>query len=292
MTNAILEGLPQRKIDEASATKQARIDSGEDIIVGVNNYRVEEKTPIDILEIDNTKVRQQQIERLEQIRKNRNQQAVENALNQLTTAAQTGQGNLLELTIIAARHRATLGEISYALEKVYGRYQAKPNTLTGVYMKASHKQEELKNIRKLSDTFAAQAGRRPRIMIAKLGQDGHDRGAKVVATAYADMGFDVDLGPLFQTPEEAAKQAVENDVHILAISSLAAGHKTLIPQAIAALKKYKREDILVVAGGIIPPQDHDFLYKTGVRFIFGPGTSTIESAKKILEYLLELFKES
>jgi len=291
MTKAILEGLPQRRIEEASAAKQARIDSGKDVIVGVNDYIVNEETKIDILEVDNTKVRNQQIARLQKIKQERNQQAVEEALQQLTNAAQTGQGNLLELAVIAARRRATLGEISYALEKVYGRYQARPNTLTGVYMNASTDKKEIEEILNLSDKFAEQTGRRPRIMIAKLGQDGHDRGAKVVATAYADMGFDVDLGPLFQTPEEAVKQAVENDVHILAISSLAAGHKTLIPQAIQELKKYGREDIVVVAGGVIPPQDYEFLYNAGVKFIFGPGTSNTVSARKLLEYLLEHFKE-
>jgi methylmalonyl-CoA mutase len=291
MTKAILEGLPQRRIEEASAAKQARIDSGKDVIVGVNDYIVNEETKIDILEVDNTKVRNQQIARLQKIKQERDQQAVEEALQQLTNAAQTGQGNLLELAVIAARRRATLGEISYALEKVYGRYQARPNTLTGVYMNASTDKKEIEEILKLSDKFAEQTGRRPRIMIAKLGQDGHDRGAKVVATAYADMGFDVDLGPLFQTPEEAVKQAVENDVHILAISSLAAGHKTLIPQAIQELKKYGREDIVVVAGGVIPPQDYEFLYNAGVKFIFGPGTSNTVSARKLLEYLLEHFRE-
>jgi len=291
MTKAILEGLPQRRIEEASAAKQARIDSGKDVIVGVNDYIVNEETKIDILEVDNTKVRNQQIARLQKIKQERNQQAVEEALQQLTNAAQTGQGNLLELAVIAARRRATLGEISYALEKVYGRYQARPNTLTGVYMNASTDKKEIEEILNLSDKFAEQTGRRPRIMIAKLGQDGHDRGAKVVATAYADMGFDVDLGPLFQTPEEAVKQAVENDVHILAISSLAAGHKTLIPQAIQELKKYGREDIIVVAGGVIPPQDYEFLYNAGVKFIFGPGTSNTVSARKLLEYLLEHFRE-
>lgn len=291
MTKAIMEGLPQRRIEEASAAKQARIDSGKDIIVGVNDYKVNEDTNIDILEVDNTKVRQQQIERIQKVKRERNEDKVQEALHQLTKAAETKTGNLLELSIQAARYRATLGEISYALEKVFGRYQAKHNTLTGVYMNASAKKEEIEEVMKLSDAFAAQTGRRPRIMIAKLGQDGHDRGAKVVATAYADMGFDVDLGPLFQTPEEAAKQAVENDVHVLAISSLAAGHKTLIPQAIEQLKKYKREDIVVVAGGVIPPQDYEFLYNVGVKFIFGPGTSNVESAKKLLEYLIQHFRE-
>lgn len=291
MTKAIMEGIPQRKIEEASAKKQARIDSKQDIIVGVNDYRIQEEIQIDILEVDNTKVRQQQIERLKKIKDERNTAAVEEALNNLTRAAESGKGNLLELAIVAARQRATLGEISYALEKVYGRYTARPNTLTGVYMNASYNKKDIQEVIEMSDRFAAQAGRRPRIMIAKLGQDGHDRGAKVVATAYADMGFDVDLGPLFQTPEEAAKQAVENDVHVLAISSLAGGHKTLIPKVINELKKYKREDIVVVAGGVIPPQDYEFLYTTGVKFIFGPGTSTITSAKQILEYLIKHFKD-
>ncbi|MCX7727966.1 MAG: methylmalonyl-CoA mutase [Bacteroidia bacterium] len=291
MTQAIMNGLPQRKIEEASASKQARIDSGKDIIVGVNDYKVEEENPIEILEIDNTKVREQQIKRLQKVKRERNEAEVQEALNQLTNAAQTGQGNLLELAIVAARRRATLGEISYALEKAYGRYQARPTTLTGVYMNASNNKKEIEEVIQLSDKFAQQTGRRPRIMIAKLGQDGHDRGAKVVATAYADMGFDVDLGPLFQTPEEAVKQAVENDVHVLAISSLAAGHKTLIPQAIQELKKYKREDMVVVAGGVIPPQDYEFLYNNGVKFIFGPGTSNIDSAKKILQYLIQHFQE-
>ncbi len=291
MTKAIMEGIPQRKIEEASAKKQAKIDSGKDIIIGVNDYRIEEKTDIEILEVDNTKVRQQQIERLNKIKAERNSAAVQESLDNLTNAAQSGKGNLLELAVIAARQRATLGEISYALEKVYGRYHARPNTLTGVYMKASGNKQEIQEIIELSDKFAIQTGRRPRIMIAKLGQDGHDRGAKVVATAYADMGFDVDLGPLFQTPEEAAKQAIENDVHALAISSLAGGHKTLIPQVIAELKKYKREDIVIIAGGVIPPQDYDFLYNAGVKFIFGPGTSLTYSAKQLLNYLMVHFKE-
>ncbi len=289
MTQAIMQGLPQRKIEEVSAAKQARIDSRKDVIVGVNDYRVNEETKIDILEVDNTAVRQNQIERLQKIKKERNATEVEAALNQLTKAAQDGKANLLELAIMAARKRVTLGEISMALEKVYGRYQARPNTITGVYMNASHNKKELEAIRALSDQFAQQAGRRPRIMIAKLGQDGHDRGAKVVATAYADMGFDVDLGPLFQTPEEAVKQAIENDVHTLAISSLAGGHKTLVPQVIQELKKYKRGDIVVVAGGVIPPQDYDFLYKAGVKFIFGPGTSNLSSAQQLLEYLIKHF---
>lgn len=291
MTKAIMEGLPQRKIEASSAAKQARIDSGKDIIVGVNDYKVNEEIDLQILEIDNTKVRQQQIARLKKVKQERNEEEVQKALQSLTNAAQSEHYNLLELSVIAARKRATLGEISYTLEKVYGRYQAKPITLTGVYMNASKNKNEIEEVIQLTNQFVLQIGRRPRIMIAKLGQDGHDRGAKVVATAYADMGFDVDLGPLFQTPEEAVKQAVENDVHVLAISSLAAGHNTLIPQAIEKLKEYKRSDIVVVVGGVIPPQDYEFLYKTGVQFIFGPGTSNTHSAKQILEYLIKHFQE-
>lgn len=287
MTKAIMEGLPQRKIEEASAAKQARIDSKKDIIIGVNDFKVNDETDIEILEIDNSKVRQQQIERLNKIKTERNNLVVNNLLAQLTHAAKNNTDNLLKIAIDCARNRATLGEISEALEKVYGRHQAKPNTLTGVYMKASENKTEIQNIIKLSDQFAEKVGRRPRIMIAKLGQDGHDRGAKVVATAYADMGFDVDLGPLFQTPEEAVKQAIENDVHVLAVSSLAGGHKTLIPQVIQELHKYKRQDIIVVAGGVIPPQDYDFLYEAGVKFIFGPGTSNTVSAQLLLDYLIK-----
>ncbi len=291
MTKAIVQGLPQKRIEEASASKQAKIDSGTDIIVGINDFKNYDETKIDILEVDNTKVRQQQIQRLDTLRKNRDELKVQEALANLTKAAETNQGNLLALSIIAARERASLGEISFALEKIYGRYHAKPNILTGIYMREANQNNDFKEALALSDKFAEIDGRRPRIMIAKLGQDGHDRGAKVVATAYADMGFDVDLGPLFQTPAEAAKQAVENDVHVLAVSSLAAGHKTLIPQVIAELKKHKREDIIIVAGGVIPPQDYEFLYQTGVKFIFGPGTSTAKSAKELLQFLISTYNK-
>jgi methylmalonyl-CoA mutase len=287
MAAAIETGIPKMRIEEAAARKQARIDSGKDIIVGVNAYRTEEKTEIEILEVDNTKVRNQQIERLKKLKAERNASEVEKALNALTEAAQSGKGNLLELSIIAAKARASLGEISYALEKVYGRYKANIRSIAGVYSKEISMDKDFSKARELADAFAEKEGRRPRIMIAKIGQDGHDRGAKVIATGFADMGFDVDIGPLFQTPAEAAKQAVENDVHILGVSSLAAGHKTLVPQVIAELKKYKRGDIMVVAGGVIPQQDYDFLYKEGVSFIFGPGTVIARSAQDILLKLMK-----
>lgn len=287
MAKAIETGIPKMRIEEAAARKQARIDSGKDIIVGVNAYRTEEKTHIDILDVDNAKVRQQQIERLKKLKAERNNTEVEKALNALTEAAKTGKGNLLELSINAARVRASLGEISFALEKIFGRYKASIRSIAGVYSKEISMDKDFAKARELADKFAEKDGRRPRIMVAKMGQDGHDRGAKVIATGFADMGFDVDIGPLFQTPAEAAKQAVENDVHILGVSSLAAGHKTLVPQVIDELKKYKREDIIVVAGGVIPQQDYDFLYKSGVSFIFGPGTVIAKSAIEILEKLLK-----
>ncbi len=290
MAKAIETGVPKMRIEEAAARKQARIDSGKDIIVGVNNFKVNEATSIDILEVDNTKVRQQQVERLTTLKANRNAMAVEQALNALTQAAQTGKGNLLALSIEAARVRCTLGEISMALEKVYGRYKAHIRSIAGVYSKEISMDADFLKARELADAFAALDGRRPRIMIAKMGQDGHDRGAKVIATSFADMGFDVDIGPLFQTPAEAAKQAVENDVHILGVSSLAAGHKTLVPQVIAALKQYERGDIMVVAGGVIPQQDYDFLYQVGVAGVFGPGTVISKSAQTILEKLIERAK--
>lgn len=287
MAKAIETGVPKMRIEEAAARKQARIDSGKDIIVGVNNYTTEEPSNIEILEVDNTKVREQQLERLEKLKLERDNDAVENALNQLTQAAQSGEGNLLALAITAAKARATLGEISYALEKVFGRYQARIRSIAGVYSKEIAMDKNFEEARKLADEFAVQEGRRPRIMVAKMGQDGHDRGAKVIATSFADLGFDVDIGPLFQTPAEAAKQAVENDVHILGVSSLAAGHKTLVPQVIAELKKYGREDIMVVAGGVIPQQDYDFLFNAGVSFVFGPGTIIAKSAIDVLKKLLE-----
>jgi methylmalonyl-CoA mutase len=287
MAKAIETGIPKMRIEEASARKQARIDSGKDKIIGVNLYRLDKEAPIDILDIDNTAVRESQIKRLEQLRASRNEQDVMNSLEALTRSAESGQGNLLALAIIAARNRATLGEISYALETIYGRYKAVIRSISGVYSSESSDSDSFKKARELADKFAELEGRRPRIMIAKMGQDGHDRGAKVVSTGYADIGFDVDIGPLFQTPAEAAKQAVENDVHILGVSSLAAGHKTLVPQVISELSALGREDILVVVGGVIPPQDYDFLYKAGTAAIFGPGTVISEAAIKLLEILIE-----
>ncbi|MBS1636772.1 MAG: methylmalonyl-CoA mutase [Bacteroidetes bacterium] len=290
MAKAIETGVPKMRIEEAAARKQARIDSGKDIIVGVNQYQTDEKTNIDILEVDNTKVRQQQIERLNKLKAERNPAEVEAALTALTKAAESGQGNLLELAVHAARVRCTLGEISFALEKIYGRYKANIRSIAGVYSKEISMDADFIKARELADAFAELDGRRPRIMIAKMGQDGHDRGAKVIATSFADMGFDVDIGPLFQTPAEAAKQAVENDVHILGVSSLAAGHKTLIPQVIAELKKYGRGDIMIVAGGVIPQQDYDFLFRNGVSFVFGPGTIISKSAIEILQKLINAHK--
>lgn len=290
MAAAIETGIPKMRIEEAAARKQARIDSGKDIIVGVNAFRTEEKTDIEILDVDNAKVRNQQLERLKKLKAERNQAEVDKALDALTETAKSGKGNLLELSINAARVRATLGEISYALEKIFGRYKANIRSIAGVYSKEISMDKDFAKARELADKFAELDGRRPRIMIAKMGQDGHDRGAKVIATSFADMGFDVDIGPLFQTPAEAAKQAVENDVHILGVSSLAAGHKTLVPQVIEELKKFGRQDILVVAGGVIPQQDYDFLFKAGVSFVFGPGTIISKSAQDILQTLIKNVK--
>jgi methylmalonyl-CoA mutase len=290
MAKAIETGVPKMRIEEASARKQARIDSGKDKIIGVNVFRLDKEDPIEILEVDNSAVRESQIIRLQKLKKERNQKEVDHALDALTKSAETGNGNLLALTIDAARKRATLGEISFALEKVYGRYKAVIRSISGVYSSESRDSDNFKKARELADKFAALEGRRPRIMIAKMGQDGHDRGAKVVATGYADIGFDVDIGPLFQTPAEAAKQAVENDVHILGVSSLAAGHKTLVPQVIEELKKLGREDIMVIVGGVIPPQDYDFLYQSGAAAIFGPGTVISDAAIKLLEILIEARK--
>jgi methylmalonyl-CoA mutase len=287
MAAAIETGIPKMRIEEAAARKQARIDSGKDIIVGVNAFLTDDKTEIEILDVDNAKVRNQQLERLKKLKAERNQAEVDAALNALTEAAKSGKGNLLELSIKAAKVRATLGEISYSLEKVFGRYKANIRSIAGVYSKEIKMDKDFARARELADKFAELDGRRPRIMIAKMGQDGHDRGAKVIATSFADMGFDVDIGPLFQTPAEAAKQAVENDVHILGVSSLAAGHKTLVPQVIEELKKFGRDDIMVVAGGVIPQQDYDFLLKAGVSFIFGPGTVISKSAQDILEKLIQ-----
>ncbi len=290
MAKAIETGVPKMRIEEASARKQARIDAKLDTIVGVNKYRLEKEDPIDILDIDNTSVRLSQIERLKKLRAERNDADVKAALAAITKACESGDGNLLELAIDAARKRASLGEISDACEKVYGRYKAVIRSISGVYSSESRNDMDYQKAKELADKFAQMEGRRPRIMIAKMGQDGHDRGAKVVATGYADMGFDVDIGPLFQTPAEAAKQAVENDVHVLGVSSLAAGHKTLVPQVIEELKKHGREDIMVIAGGVIPAQDYQFLYDAGVVGIFGPGTSVSVAAQKILEILIEVRK--
>jgi methylmalonyl-CoA mutase len=287
MAAAIETGIPKMRIEEASARTQARIDSGSQIIVGVNHYRLEKEAPIDILEVDNTAVRVQQIERLKQLRANRNDVEVKKSLAAITECAKTGNGNLLELAVEAAHLRASLGEISDACEAVAGRYKATIRTISGVYSSETKNDASFIKACELTEKFAKKEGRRPRIMIAKMGQDGHDRGAKVVATGYADCGFDVDMGPLFQTPAEAAKQAVENDVHILGVSSLAAGHKTLIPQVIAELKALGRPDIIVIAGGVIPAQDYDFLYKAGVAAIFGPGSPVAKAACTILEILLE-----
>jgi methylmalonyl-CoA mutase len=287
MAKAIETGLPKLKIEEAAARRQAKIDSGEEIIIGVNKNRVEGETPIPILEVDNTAVLQKQIQRINEVKQKRDTDAVARALDALTECARTGKGNLLELAVQAARVRATLGEISFALEKVWGRHQPTIRSVTGVYSSAYSRREEIEEVRRLADHFEKVAGRRPRILVAKMGQDGHDRGAKVIATSFADMGFDVDIGPLFQTPAETARQAVENDVHIVGVSSLAGSHKTLVPQLIEELKSYGRDDILVVVGGVIPPQDYEFLYKAGVSEIFGPGTVIPTAAKKILQTLLE-----
>ncbi len=290
MTKAIEAGIPRMRIEEASARRQARIDSGRETIVGVNKYRLEKEDPIEILEVDNTAVRLSQIKRLQEVKKSRNDKDVKQALEALTKCAETGEGNLLELSIVAARARATLGEISLAIEKVSGRYKAVTRTISGVYSSEYSKEDELfEQVRKMTDEFAKEEGRRPRILIAKMGQDGHDRGAKVVATAYADMGFDVDVGPLFQTPAETAQQAVENDVHVVGMSSLAAGHKTLLPQLIEELKRLGREDIIVIIGGVIPAQDYDFLYEHGASAIFGPGTKIPAAGIKIMELVKERF---
>jgi methylmalonyl-CoA mutase len=287
MTKAIEAGIPKLRIEEASARKQARIDSGQDIIVGVNKYRLEKEDPLQILDVDNQKVRTSQIERLNRIKATRDTKKVENALADITECAKTGDGNLLALAVEAARHRATLGEISTAMEKEFGRYKAQIRSFSGVYSKEMKKDPSFDKARQMADKFAELEGRRPRIMIAKMGQDGHDRGAKVVATGYADVGFDVDIGPLFQTPAEAAKQAVENDVHILGVSSLAAGHKTLVPQVIEALKKYGREDIMVIVGGVIPAQDYQYLFDAGAVAVYGPGTRISDAAIEMLGILIE-----
>ena len=289
MAKAIETGIPKLRIEEAAARKQARIDSGEDTIVGINKYRLEKEDPIEILDIDNTKVREQQIQRLKELRANRDNAKVQKCLAAITEAVRNKDGNLLELAVEAAKARASLGEISDACEVVVGRYKAVIRMNTGVYSSEVKNDPEFEKAKEMVAEFAKKEGRQPRIMIAKLGQDGHDRGAKVVATGYADCGFDVDMGPLFQTPEEAAKQAVENDVHVVGVSSLAAGHKTLVPQIIAELKKLGREDIIVIAGGVIPAQDYDVLYKAGAAAIFGPGTPIAYAAVKIIEILNQKF---
>ncbi|MEE4257464.1 MAG: methylmalonyl-CoA mutase [Bacteroidales bacterium] len=286
MAKAIETGIPKMRIEEAAARKQARIDSHKDTIVGVNKYRLQKEEPIETLDIDNTAVRDAQIRRLKKLRAERDEAAVQASLDAITRACESGEGNLLELAVDAAQKRASLGEISYACEKVFGRYKAVIRSISGVYSSESRGDSSFQKACELADNFAELEGRRPRIMVAKMGQDGHDRGEKVVATGFADIGFDVDVGPLFQTPEETARQAVENDVHIVGVSSLAAGHKTLVPQLIEELKKQGREDIMVIVGGVIPPQDYDFLYKAGTVAIFGPGTVISDAGIKLLEILI------
>ena len=292
MAAAIETGIPKMRIEEAAARTQARIDSGAQTIVGINKYRLEHEDPIDILEVDNTAVRKQQIERLNELKSGRDEAAVQRALAAITACVQDfadgkkSEDNLLDLAVKAAAVRATLGEISDACETVVGRYKATIRTISGLYSAGTKNDADFQKACQLTAEFAKTEGRQPRIMIAKMGQDGHDRGAKVVATGYADCGFNVDMGPLFQTPAEAAKQAVENDVHVLGVSSLAAGHKTLVPQVIEELKKLGREDIMVIAGGVIPAQDYDFLYKAGVAAIFGPGSPVAKSASTIMELLM------
>jgi methylmalonyl-CoA mutase len=283
MAQAIETGLPKLRIEEAAAKKQARIDRGEDVIVGVNKYQVREQDAVDILEVDNDAVRDSQIDRLDRIRSTRNAASVEASLRALSQAAEKGEGNLLALAVEATRQRATVGEISAALEQHFGRFVASAQTVSGVYGAAYEQDENWKQITMDIERFVEEYGRRPRMLVAKMGQDGHDRGAKVVATAFADVGFDVDLSPMFSTPEEVARQAVENDVHIVGASSLAAGHKTLVPQLIEALKAEGAEDIVVIAGGVIPQQDYDYLYEAGVSLIFGPGTPIPDAARKVLD---------
>jgi methylmalonyl-CoA mutase len=291
MAKAIESGIPKLRIEEAAARTQAKIDANTQTIVGTNKYRLEKEDPLDILEVDNTAVRTAQLERLAKLRANRDDKAVQAALEAITACANGGEGNLLDLAVKAAQLRASLGEISDACEKVCGRYKAVIRTVSGIYSSESGQDADFANAKKKADQFAEMTGRRPRIMIAKMGQDGHDRGGKVVATGFADIGFDVDMGPLFQTPEESAKQAVENDVHILGVSSLAAGHKTLIPSVIEELKKLGREDIMVTAGGVIPAQDYDFLYEAGVVGVFGPGTKVSKCAMQMLDILIEQYKD-
>ena len=285
MTRAVESGMPKMRIEEASALRQARIDRGEEVIVGVNRYQLEEEPPVDILNIDNTAVRESQISRLQQVRSSRDEGACKQALDALTRAAGEENGNLLALSVEAARARATVGEISDALEKVYSRHRAVTHSISGVYGSAYENDEDYVSIQKAVREFAEAEGRRPRMLVCKLGQDGHDRGARVIATAFADIGFDVDIGPLFQTPQEAVREAVENDVHVIGISSQAAGHKTLVPQVIGELKKVKADDIIVVCGGVIPPQDYDEMLGLGVSAVFGPGTNILLAAHEVLELI-------
>ena len=287
MSKAVETGIPKMRIEEAAARKQARIDSSQDTILGVNKFRLDKEDPIETLDVDNTKVRLSQIERLNKLRAERNEAECQTSLEAITRCVETGEGNLLELAVDAAKKRASLGEISYACEKIVGRYKAVIRSISGVYSSEYAGNDDFQKARELADKFADIEGRRPRIIVAKMGQDGHDRGAKVVSTGYADIGFDVDMGPLFQTPAEAAKDAVDNDVHVLGISSLAAGHKTLVPQVIEELKKLGRDDIMVIVGGVIPPQDYQYLYDLGVVGIFGPGTSIPKAAIQILEVLIK-----
>jgi methylmalonyl-CoA mutase len=287
MVKAVESGLPKMRIEEAAARKQARIDAGLDTIVGVNAYKLDKEPPLEVLEVDNAAVRQAQLRRLEKLKRERDNVKVQESLAAITKCAETGDGNLLALSVTAARNRATLGEITQAMEKVYGRYQAVIRSISGVYSAESKTDPEFQKARQMADEFAKVEGRRPRILVAKMGQDGHDRGAKVVATAYADLGFDVDIGPLFQTPKEVARHAVENDVHVLGVSTLAGGHKTLVPQVIEELRKLGREDIAVVVGGVIPPQDYEYLYEAGAVGVFGPGTVIPEAAQQILKVLME-----
>jgi methylmalonyl-CoA mutase len=285
MTKAIDTGLPKMRIEEAAARRQAQIDSGKEVVVGLNKYRLPHEDPLEILDIDNSAVRESQIQRLKKLRANRDEPKVQAALNALTHSTETGEGNLLELAVEAARARASLGEISYAVEKVVGRHKAVIRSISGVYSSEFGVSDEVETVRKMADEFEQKEGRRPRILVAKMGQDGHDRGAKVIATAFADLGFDVDIGALFQTPEEVARQAVENDVHVVGMSSLAAGHKTLLPQLVGELEKLGREDIMVVIGGVIPAQDYQYLYDAGASAIFGPGTVVPIAAQKVLQEL-------
>jgi len=291
MTKAIEAGVPKMKIEEAAARRQARIDSQAEIIVGVNQFEPEQEEPLDILDIDNTAVRMKQLEKLKKIRSERNEQAVIEALNRLTTCAKTGEGNLLAFAVEAARARATLGEISEAIEKVAGRHQATSKSVSGVYSAEFVHRDQIEEVRELTAEFLEEEGRRPRILVAKMGQDGHDRGSKVISTAFADLGFDVDIGPLFQTPEETARQAVENDVHVIGISSLAAGHKTLLPQLVDELKKLERDDIVVIVGGVIPKQDYSFLLEHGASAIFGPGTVIPKAAVSVLHEIKKRLEE-